>query len=535
LEKILTKYQSHLYAPDSLQGIAQGIHQITDLLALTLGPTQGVIYNAIGPGKPERLIDAGLISRRVTELPSRPQDVGAMIVRSMAQQLQDKYQDGVATASVLTRALVNETVRQIAAGANPMLLRQGMAIGLSAARQALKQNSIPAKGQKMLENLVLTATGDAEISTVLAEIYDILGKYGTFMVEEYATTHLDREYIDGGRWRCRPASRLLLPVGGGALVLDNPLIVIIDEKIESFARIRPVLEIIQRTARKTPFLLVCKEIRGEALDALSMNYQQGVLSFGVAVSTASANQVSDDLDDMALLTGAETLRDVTGRPPERVRPEFFGRARQISLTTDALTIVGGAGDAAAKQQRVQALQSRLAKYEKSDEMRDQLRLRAARLAGSMAILKVGADTFQEREVRKDTAQKAARILEQALEGGIVAGGGVAYVDCIPAVLSCAEHYADDVQQGIKLVASALKVPFLQIVQNYGKLHPPIVLEQAQQQGADHGFDVLNERIVPMLDAGIIDSQVILAEALAAAVSAAASAITTDVIILRSRS
>jgi chaperonin GroEL len=489
-------HQSHVYAPDALQGIAQGINQMSDLLAITMGPMQGVIYSSIGPGKPERLSDAGLISRRVTELASRPHDVGAMIVRGMAQQLHDKYQDGIATAAVLTSALVNQAVRLIAAGANPMQLRRGMAIGLDVALQTLQQNNIPAKGQKMLENLALTAVADEELSHVLGEIFDILGKYGTFMVEEYATPRLDREYIDGGRWRCRPASRLLLPVGGSALVLDNPRIVVIDEKIETVERIRPVLEMLQRTGAKSPFLLICKEICGAALDLLAMNYQQGVLSFGAAVSTASTHHITDDLDDMALLTGAETLRDATGRSPERVRPEFFGRARQITLERDSLTIVGGTGNQSAMQKRVLDLQNRLSQLAPTDEGRENLRLRAVRLAGNMAILKVGAMTPQERDVRKATAKKAARILELALEGGVVAGGGVAYLDCIGAVAACAAQCHDeDVRYGIELLTPALKAPFLQIVKNYGKVHPPLLLEQAQHEGSGYGYDVRSECVV----------------------------------------
>jgi chaperonin GroEL len=371
-------------------------------------------------------------------------------------------------------------------------------------------------------------------------MFDLLGKYGTFMVEEYAAPRLDREYIDGGRWRCRPASRLLMPTGGAELTLSHPLIAIIDEKIETFARIRPVLESTLRSPKRTegspsPLLLVCKEIRGEALEGLSANYHQGKLSLAVAVSTATVTRMSEELDDIALLTGAETLRDVTGQPPERVKPEFLGRARHITLNNDSLTIVGGAGDQAAMQKRITELQGRLSKHDKPDEDWEHLRLRAARLAGSMAILKVGAYTFQEREERKTAAMKAVRILELAMTSGVLPGGGTAYLDCIPAVLACREGCADDDERwGVELVAAALSAPFLRIIQNHGKVHPPIALEEARRAGAGYGFDVRNERIVSMLDAGIVDSHPVVRHALAAAVSAAATAITTDVIVLRAR-
>lgn len=527
--------QSLVYAPESLRGVAAGVEQMAELLALTLGPDTGVIYNAAGPGKPERLTDAGIISRRVTELSSRQHNVGAMIVRGMAMELQEKYQDGITTAAVLMRALVRQAVKQITAGANPMRLRSGMALALDAALKALDANCMPAQDQKTLEHLVMTATGDAELSAVLGEMFDLLGRYGTYMVEEYVAPTLDREYIDGGRWRCRPASRLLLPPGGGALTLQNPLIAVIDEKIESFSRLRPLLEIALRDPEKRPLLLIVKEIKGEALQGLSTNYKQGVLSLAVAVSTATITRISDDLDDMALLAGAEVLRDATGRQPERARLEWLGRARQITLERDSLTIVGGAGNPAAMQKRISELQQRIARHAKPDEDWETLRLRAARLAGSTAILKVGAYTPQERDARKEVAQKAVRLLELAMASGVVPGGGAAYLDCIPAVLACRERCADeDERWGVEAVAKALEAPFLRIVHNHGETHPPLALMQAQEAGAGYGFDSRSGEIAPMVEAGIVDSLPVTRAALAAAVSAAGTAITTDVIILRAR-
>jgi chaperonin GroEL len=282
-------------------------------------------------------------------------------------------------------------------------------------------------------------------------------------------------------------------------------------------------------------LLICKEISGEALKGLSANYQQGVLSLGVAVSTTTVTRITEDLEDMALLVGATLLSDVTGRPPERIRPEFFGHARSITLERDSLTIVGGKGDAPALQKRIADLQRRVSLRDKPDEDWEYLRLRAARLAGSTAILKVGAYTVQEREARKATAEKAVRLLELAMASGVLPGGGVAYLDCLPAVLASREQCADeDERWGVELVARALKAPFLQIVKNHGGVHPPEALAQAQQAGCGHGFDAHSGQILPMLDAGIIDSLAVLRASLGAAVSAAGTAITTDMIVLRAR-
>jgi len=310
---------------------------------------------------------------------------------------------------------------------------------------------------------------------------------------------------------------------------------VIDEKIESFNRLRPLLEIALRDPEKRPLLLIVKEIKGEALQGLSTNYKQGVLSLAVAVSTATITRISDDLDDMALLSGAEVLRDATGRQPERARPEWLGRARQITLERDSLTIVGGAGSPAAMQKRIGELQQRIARHAKPDEEWETLRLRAARLAGSTAILKVGAYTPQERDARKEVAQKAVRLLELAMASGVLPGGGAAYLACIPAVLACREQCADeDERWGFETVAKALEAPFLQIVRNHGGMHPPLALVQAREAGQGFGFDSRTGQIALMVDAGIVDSLPVTRAALAAAVSAAGTAITTDVIILRAR-
>ena len=354
-----------LYSPQSLRDIASGVEQLAYLLGATLGPTQGVIVNRVGAGKPELLIDSGTIARRVTELPHQGQDVGAMLLRGMAQQMRDQYQDGVATAAVLAGAMVCAAVKLVAAGHNPMLIRRGMTQGVAAAKEALAQQSQLPGGQQQLEQVAMTAIHDAELSAVLGEMFDLLGAYGAYMVEEYAVPRIDREYIDGGRWRMRPGSRLLMPAGGKDLVLQQPLVAVFHDKVEKISQIRPALEL--AIQRKRPLLLVVQEIGGEAQETLTLNYTQGKLDIGVAVTTVPTMHKQDELDDLALLVGAQPLSAITGRLPERLRPEWLGQARQITLSRDTLTIVGGAGDKAPMQQRVTELQGRLRRLNKVDD------------------------------------------------------------------------------------------------------------------------------------------------------------------------
>jgi chaperonin GroEL len=520
-----------LRSPQSLRDVASGVDQLTRLLGVTLGPHQGVIVSQIGPGRPEQLTDSGVIARRVTELPDQGEDVGAMLLRGMAQQMRDQYRDGVATAAVLAGAMMRAAVKLIAAGHNPMLIRRGMTQGAAAAKQALAQQSQLPAGQKQLEQVAMTAIHDAELSAVLGEMFDLLGPYGAYIVEEYAAPRIDREYIDGGRWRMRPASRLLMPAGGGDLTLHNPVIAIFHDKVERIAQIRPALEFAMQ--RKSPLLLVAQDIGGEAQETLILNYAQGKLDIGVAVTTVTMNQRQDDLDDLALLVGAQPLSQITGRLPERLRPEWLGQARQITLGRDALTIIGGTGPKPAMQQRVAELQERLRRLNRIDDDWKRLKLRVARLSGGLCILKVGAYTFKDREQQKELAEKAMRVLELAVTDGIVPGGGVAYLGCIPAVLAAAQQRADpDERHGMEVIAAALEAPFLRIVANDGRIHPPIALHEARAAGA--GFDVRSGQCVDMLTAGIIDSRAVLAGALDSALSAATMALTTEVLILHER-
>ncbi|MBZ0296248.1 MAG: hypothetical protein K8L99_27055 [Anaerolineae bacterium] len=528
-------HQSLLYPPSSLQKLARGIDQITHLMAATLGPNQGFILNQTGPGKPEQLTDSGVIARRLTELPVPAEDVGAMLVRGMAQQMHDRYQDGAATACVLAGSMVREATKMVVAGNNPMLLRRGMALAVEAANGALAHQCQMPQGQKMLKQIAMATIGDEELSDVLGEMFDVLGKYGAYMVEEYAAPHIDRDYIDGGRWRARPGSRQLMPANGVEQSLNNILVMVTDDQLDTFNKVRPALELAMRAPNKPPLLIITRGISGDALQALNLNVLQGKLNVAVAVSTVPTPRILEELEDMALLTGATVLSQATGRGPEHVRPNDLGRARQMRLDSDSLTLVGGAGDKTQMQRRAVELQNRLRRLDKPDEEWERLRLRVARLTGGLCILKVGAFTFKDRERLKELAKKAVRVLELALEEGVVPGGGAAYIDCIPAVLAARDQCATpDEAYGVQVVARALETPLRQIVANHGEIHPPLAVSEVQARGAGYGFDAMTGTYRPMIEAGILDSRAVVQGALEAAYSAAAMAITTDVIVLHGR-
>ena len=524
--------QPLIFSPYALERIALGFNRMADLFALTLGPTQGVIVNARnGRSQPEFLTDSGTIAKRVIELPEQGENTGAMILRSMIQELYQNYGDGASTASVLAAAIIQKAIQLIAAGANPMRMRSGLERGLTAALEALTSQAQPLAGQELLTHFAIGVTGDDELGKLLGEMFDVLGMDATVTVEEYYAPYLEREYLEGGRWTARTAARGFLPEGKPEADLDNPLVLVADQEIESIDHVRAVLELASQQTPKRPLLIVAKDVKGEALTALLLNFNRGILALGAAVPAANLFPMSDELADIALLSGAVLMADYTGRSLSSVTLADFGQARRVVFNREQLTIVGGGGNPALVRQRVGELRAQMKGLDRSQKDWEKLRLRTARLAGGVGVLKIGAYTEREREYKKDLARKAVRMLDLAMTGGIVSGGGAAYLDCISVVQAVRPDCADeDEARGVDVLAKALPAPFLQIARNYGRVEPQVALFDVQQLGPGHGLDVRTGQYACMLEAGIFDCANVLRGALAAAVSAANMVITTDIIV-----
>jgi chaperonin GroEL len=524
------KYATLMEQPETLANVSQGFDDLAALLALTLGPLQGTVMCSSATSAVELLVDSGTIARRVVALPDRAQDVGAMLLRNMVWSIHEQYGDGAATAAALARALVSEAKRMIAAGANAMMLRRGIERGAAAAASALIDQACPATGAEILRRLAEHVTGDSELGKIVGEMVDLMGADAALEIEEYAAPYLNHEYLDGGRWRARHAARGLLPAGKSELVLENPLILVVNQKIERIDDIRPALELALAAPEKSPLLIIAADIAGDALNTLVMNHTRGTLALGAAIVTSAKPLLADDLADIATLTGADLLATEAGKSPARLHPAQFGRARRVVLAKDMLTLIGGGGQPAAKQAAISSLRARVMRLPPADTERE--RRRMARLSGG--IIKIGAHTQRERDAKKDMAQKMIRVLEAAAIDGIAPGGGVAYLNCIQAAKSAAKSGDDaDIRRGIQMVVAALEAPFRQIVQNHGGMSPTLALNEVRRMGSDFGLDARTGELVSMPEAGIMDSVRVLRGALLAAASAAAMAITTDLLVLRS--
>ena len=521
-----------IQSPDALAQIDQGFETLGALIGITLGPTQGAVVNAREGGQPELLTDSGTIARRVVELPGRGENTGAMVLRNLVWTMRERHGDGAATAAVLARAMLHEASRQIAAGANPTRMRAGVQRGVAAALPALAAQALPVAGQEALAHFATGITGEAALGAMLGELFDLLGEDAAIVIEEFASPHLDREYIDGGRWPARPAARALVPDGQSELSLDKPLVLAVNQSLQSVADVRQILDLAASAPGTPPLLLVATGLTGDALAAVTMNHARGTLTIGAALLTGGGTSHGDNLDDIALITGGALVSEARGLPPARLQPAAFGRARRAILTRSQLTLLGGDGDRSLIQTRIDELRARATAAGTTHADWEKLRLRIARLAGGIGVLKVGASTERQREATKALAKKAVRVLGPALTEGLVPGGGVALLGCRSAVLAARESCPDaDEVAGVEVVAAALAAPFNQLVQNHGVHTPAVALDAVDRLGPGHGLDVREGRYACMAEIGVLDSLAVVRAALQAAGSAAGIAMTTDVIVL----
>ena len=523
---------SLIASPQALRLLARGVETLAAPLAVTLGPRTGFVVNERNKKEWEILTDSSTIARRVIRLPDRGNNLGAMMLRRMALDLHERFGDGVATAAVMVRAMLREANRLIAAGANPALMVRGIRLAVEAASSALEAQARPVAHQDELTALAMGVTGDSVLSETLGQMFEVMGECATVIINDVPELCLDHTYIRGGRWDGYIPARPLLPEGEASLILHNPLIVLVDEDLTTIEQVQPMLELALAEAEKPPLLILARSIAGAALTTLTVNHMRGVLTVGMLVLSSGATLLHDDLEDIAALTGGRVLSALTGTLARDIRSHFFGRAQQAILTAVGVTIAGGSGEPRAVRQRIAEVRAELQRASRGEQSEwEFLRLRLARLAGGIGVLKLGMQTEQELEMKKWQVNKALRVLEAAYEGGLVPGGGVAFLTCLPVLHAAREacRHEDEIY-GVALVEAALKAPFLQIVRNHGEIHPPLALDIVQRSGPGYGFDALRGDYASMEERHILDCLKVTKGVLEAAASLATMLITTDTVV-----
>lgn len=507
----------------------RGAARLGRLLGLTLGPVAGNIVSAKDTGdRYETITDAATVARRIIALPEPLEDCGAMVLRQLVWRLRQKVGDGSATAAVLALAMMKEARHCIAAGANPMLLRKGIDLGVTAAVRALQEMAEPLEGQERLAALAAAACGDPDLGRVVGEIFETIGPEGTVNIQTYVGDYLNREYIEGSRFKGSYTSRYFLTDANHRLVhLVHPFILISDWNLNDTAQVQPLLELILRQGEGRPLLLVTASQDGSALTALLANHQKQVLQCCGVTLKGVGDPMRAALDDLALITGGRFLFKQAGMSPRDVTEGDLGQAARVEISEDYVTVFEGMGDRKAIRQRRQSLRAQLEEAESAEEA-TQIRDRLGWLMGGIAILKVGAVTEKDRERRRQQAEEAVKAVAASFQGGIVPGGGAAYLACIPAVK--AVQAEGDVAFGVSIVAQALEAPLRQIVANAG-MDPNTAVARVRRQGAGYGIEARSGQVVDMRQAGIMDSARVLQAALEAAASGASMVLTTGAVIL----
>jgi chaperonin GroEL len=518
-----------LQKEDATAPLQRGFDQIANLLAATLGPTQGVILSKHETrAAPEVLTDAATIARRIIALPNREEDVGAMLARNLVWRQHLRAGDGCATTAVLAQAILREARAYIAAGGNAMMLRRGIERAARAAVLALQTLARPAQTEHLAQ-VAETMTGDAQLSAVLGEIFAKLGPNAHVTIEEYLAPYLERQYYEGGRFVGRLVSPYLITdTATRRASIAECHVALYAGTVSSVDDVAPLLNIVAQTEWRQ-VALIAKEISGTALMTLVLNHQQGQFKILAAELRENEAKRANDFQDLAVLTGATLLSPETGRTLAKIEPSDLGAAPRVEADAEELIVVAGEGDPAAMKQHADALRARIETLPEDDEEAENLRFRLARLNGQIAKLMIGAPTETERAVIHQQAEKAIRALPLALREGVVPGGGVAFLNCIPAVRALAGE--GDEKHGIEIVARALQEPFRRIAQNAGLDAPAVLIAEAQRRGANFGCDALTGQIVAMDDAGILDSVGVAREALQTAISGAVMALTTETMVL----
>jgi chaperonin GroEL len=504
---------------------------MASLLAVTLGPAQGAILHTLDGGI-EALTSAGIVARRMTELPDRSRNSGAMLARHLAWRMHDRFGDGAATAVVLAQQMIREARKLMVAGIEPVVLRQGMERASAIANDALAELARPADEPESLVRLASSVTGDAALAGILGEMFDILGADAFIHVEEFTSPGIDREYVEGGYWRARATSREMIPAGLPSALLRDPLVMVSGQRIDTVEQILPALTQLADTPGKPPLLLVAAGVGGRALELINLNNTRGNVAVYATSLQATGMEQFDALQDIALFTGAVVLSAAGAVSPEHITAESFGRVRAAGFGRDGLTLIEGAGHPAAIQQRVSELRSRLGGMEPVDSGWRNLRERIATLEGGIGKLKLGAITKRERDELRERAQRAIKVMTTLMQTGLVPGGGVSYLYAGDR-LRCESRTWSVMEErfGAEVIAQALEGPFRQLVRNYGRMDPGSALYESARGGTGFGLDVRSGRIVCMEDTGIQDSLGVLQGALRIATSAATSLLMSEVLVL----
>ena len=519
------------FSDEARQSIRLGIDAVANAVKTTLGPKGRNVALDRKFGAPTVTHDGVTVAKEI-ELKDPFQNMGAQMLKEAATKTNDVAGDGTTTATVLAQAMVHEGLKNLAAGANPMLLKKGIERATLAAVENIKSMAKPVMGREDIAHIATISAADPEIGTLIADVMDKVGKDGVITVEESRGLRFETEYVEGMEFdRGYISAYFVTNTERMIAEIDDPYILITDKKISAVADILPVLEKLLQTGRKD-VVLIAEDIEGEALATLVVNRLRGTISVLAVKAPGFGDRRKEMLRDIAILTGGQVISEEIGRKLDSVTLQDLGQARRVRSDKDSTTIIEGRGDETAIKARVDQIKS-LIDTTTSDYDREKLQERLAKLAGGVAVIKVGAATETELKEKKHRVEDALSAARASVEEGIVPGGGVALLNSVPS-LDGLEAGTGDVATGVQIVRRALEEPLRQLAINAGEDGSVVVQNvrrlQKDQKNANLGYEVLSNDYVDLLDKGITDPAKVVRSALENASSIAAMILTTEALI-----
>jgi chaperonin GroEL len=510
---------------EARRGLERGMNQLADAVKVTLGPKGRNVVLEKKWGAPTITNDGVSIAKEI-ELEDPYEKIGAELVKEVAKKTDDVAGDGTTTATVLAQALVREGLRNVAAGANPMALKRGIESAVAAVSEALSQIAKDVETKEQIASTASISAGDPTVGEIIAEAMDKVGKEGVITVEESNTFGLELELTEGMRFdKGFISAYFMTDAERMEAVFDDPYILIANSKISAVKDLLPLLEKVMQGGK--PLVIIAEDVEGEALATLIVNKVRGTFKSVAVKAPGFGDRRKAMLDDIAILTGGTVISEELGLKLEAADLSLLGQARKVVVTKDETTIVDGAGDAEQIQGRVNQIRSEIEKSD-SDYDREKLQERLAKLAGGVAVIKVGAATEVELKERKHRIEDAVRNAKAAVEEGIVPGGGVALVQAGKTAFDKLDLVGDEAT-GANIVKVALDAPLRQIAVNAG-LEGGVVVEKVRNLEPSHGLDASNGEYVDLMAAGIIDPAKVTRSALQNAASIAALFLTTEAVV-----
>ncbi len=516
-----------IYGEEARKALQAGIDKLSDTVKITIGPKGRNVVLDKKFGAPLITNDGVTIAKEI-ELEDAYENMGAQLVKEVATKTNDAAGDGTTTATLLAQALVREGMKNVAAGANPMIVKKGMAKAVEAAVASVIENSKMVSGSADIARVATVSCGDETIGTLISEAMDKVSADGVITIEESKTAETYSEVVEGMQFdRGYVSPYMVTDTEKMEAVIDDALILITDKKISAIQEILPLLEQIVQSGKK--LVIIAEDIEGEALTTLLVNRLRGTFTCVAVKAPGFGDRRKEMLRDIATLTGGQVISEELGLDLKETTMDQLGRARQVKVQKENTIIVGGAGDSNEIKARVAQIRAQI-ETTTSEFDKEKLQERLAKLAGGVAVIKVGAATEIEMKEKKLRIEDALAATKAAVEEGIVAGGGVALINAIPAVEKILSNCEGDEKTGVRIVAKALEEPIRQIAVNAGVDGSVIIDKIKRSRKVGYGYDVYKELYCDMIPAGIVDPTKVTRSALQNAASVASMVLTTESLV-----